>query len=304
MGNKQKFFSQLQNLYVGAKLDGKGGMAKLLQFKCQYFAKIKPLIDVEIKKNFPDVMDKNLSELYDKLYTFFSSYLTDGGSIYFNDTPAYKNVYAKVYFDKEDTALFYKTKDLHYVKSQVMYQSVENLTFSVDNRNLNIFFDFDASDYIPINNNTKEKVLVLFTGIKNHKIQFKIIEKSQIVENNIQIDIDDIQLKDCEGAKLYIVNKSPDQLVANHMAFYALDYSQTKDNQKSVLKFLQQNRMTCAEEIVTKAINIYKKQNEVDFFIHKNAKAFLTEQFNLFMYNYLRNDMVYWSKIDSIAFVK
>lgn len=175
MGNKQKFFSQLQNLYVGAKLDGKGGMANLLQFKCQYFEQIKPLIEAEIKKNFPDSSDSNLPELYEKLYTFFSSYLTDGGSIYFSDTPAYKNVYAKVYFDKEDTALFYKTKDLYYVKSQIMYQSVENLTFNHDNKAIGIYIDFDATDYTPTNNNTKEKVLILFAGIKNQKLQFKVI---------------------------------------------------------------------------------------------------------------------------------
>jgi adenine-specific DNA-methyltransferase len=161
MGNKQKFFSQLQKLYIGAKLDGKGGMANLLQFKCQYFEHIKPLIEAEIKKSFPDAGDSNLPELYEKLYTFFSSYLTDGGSIYFSDTPAYKNVYAKVYFDKEDTALFYKTKDLYYVKSQIMYQSVENLTFTHENKSIGVYFDFDATNYIPTNNNTKEKVLIL-----------------------------------------------------------------------------------------------------------------------------------------------
>jgi hypothetical protein len=68
MNNKQKFFSQLQNLYVGARLDGKGGMAKLLQFKCQYFAQIKPLIEAEIKKSYPDIDDSSQTELYEGNY--------------------------------------------------------------------------------------------------------------------------------------------------------------------------------------------------------------------------------------------
>ncbi len=290
MNNKQKFFSQLQNLYVGARLDGKGGMAKLLQFKCQYFAQIKPLIEAEIKKSYPDIDDSSQTELYEKLYTFFSSYLTDGGSIYFSDTPAYKNVYAKVYFDKEDTALFYKTKDLYYVKSQVMYQSVENLTFSNNDKAIAAYFDFDAGDYIPTNNNTKEKVLILFTGLKNRKLQFKVIEQSQIIKDD-EYNIIDCKLKGLDESNSYIIKKSSNQLIDEKVGFYAINYLQKKDTKDAVIKFLGDNGIYIAEEIVTKAISIYKKQNEVDFFIHKNAKGFLTEQFNLFMYNYLSNDM-------------
>lgn len=305
MGNKQKFFSQLQNLYVGAKLDGKGGMANLLQFKCQYFEQIKPLIEAEIKKSFPDSSDSNLPELYEKLYTFFSSYLTNGGSIYFNDTPAYKNVYAKVYFDKEDTALFYKTKDLYYVKSQIMYQSVENLTFTHENKSIGVYFDFDANNYIPNNNNTKEKILILFTGIKNQKLQFKVIEQSQITSQ--ATDASDEQLKDAAEASLYSIKKSNTQLFEESSSFYAINFSQNEKCRKSVLNFSAINSIETTEEIINKAINIYKKQNEVDFFIHKNAKGFLTEQFNMFIYNYLSNDMdslLEQNRLDKIRKIK
>ena len=75
------------------------------------------------------------------------------------------------------------------------------------------------------------------------------------------------------------------------MGFYAINYLQKKDTKDAVIKFLGENGINITDEIVSKAINIYKKQNEVDFFIHKNARGFLTEQFNLFMYNYLSNDM-------------
>lgn len=305
MSNKQKFFSQLQNLYVGAKLDGKGGMANLLQFKCQYFEHIKPLIEAEIKKNFPDSSDNSLPELYEKLYTFFSSYLTDGGSIYFSDTPAYKNVYAKVYFDKEDTALFYKTKDLYYVKSQIMYQSVENLTFNHENKAIGIYFDFDATDYTPTNNNTKEKVLILFTGVKNQKLQFKVIEQSQITSQ--ATDTSDEQLKDIAEAALYSIKKSNTQLFEESSSFYAINFNQNEKCRKSVLKFLAENGIETTEEMINQAINIYKKQNEVDFFIHKNAKGFLTEQFNMFIYNYLSNDMdslLEQKRLDNIRKIK
>lgn len=38
------------------------------------------------------------------------------------------------------------------------------------------------------------------------------------------------------------------------------------------------------EGILDKAFRIFEKQNEVDYFINKNAKEFLREQFNLWMY--------------------
>lgn len=294
MNNKQKFYSQLQNLYVGAKLDGKGGIAKLLQFKCQYFTQIKPLIESEIKKYFPDQSDAGLAELYDKLYTFFSSYITDGGSIYFSDTPAYKNVYAKVYFDTYDTALFYKTKDLYYVKSQIMYQTIENLTFNIEDKTSGVYFDFDASDYIPTNNNAKEKVLILFTGIKNFKLQFKVIEQSQL-ESELKSTIVDSkqpeQLKNCDNAEQYIIKINKNDIFSDYKSFYAINFLKNEKCRKAVITFCTQNEVIIKEDIVLRAINIYKKQNEVDYFIHKNAKGFLTEQFNLFIYNYLSSDV-------------
>ena len=44
------------------------------------------------------------------------------------------------------------------------------------------------------------------------------------------------------------------------------------------------------EDEVKKLFRAYKRQNEIDFFIHKNAKSFLEEQFDLFFYNYLFKD--------------
>lgn len=40
-------------------------------------------------------------------------------------------------------------------------------------------------------------------------------------------------------------------------------------------------------EILEKAFAVFQKQSEVDYFINKNAKAFLQEQFDLWMYQYI-----------------
>ncbi|MBM4424845.1 MAG: site-specific DNA-methyltransferase [Chloroflexi bacterium] len=46
-------------------------------------------------------------------------------------------------------------------------------------------------------------------------------------------------------------------------------------------------RRTVDDEILAKAFRVFEKQSEVDYFINKNAKAFLQEQFDLWMYQYI-----------------
>lgn len=43
------------------------------------------------------------------------------------------------------------------------------------------------------------------------------------------------------------------------------------------------NDLAISTEIINKAINQFEKQNNVDFFINKNAKAFLAEQLDLYL---------------------
>jgi len=61
------------------------------------------------------------------------------GSIYFQHTPAHKNIYEKVYTDDRDVVLFWKTHMLYYVKTDRLFNSLE---VEVDDRNL---FDSEAT---------------------------------------------------------------------------------------------------------------------------------------------------------------
>ncbi|MGL2596031.1 site-specific DNA-methyltransferase [Helicobacter pylori] len=80
--------------------------------------------------------------MFDKLYSFFKRYFSANGGIYFNDTPLYDSLYTKSDYEKcslkKDTALFYKTKDLYYVKSETIYK---DFCFELEG----ILFNFDAS---------------------------------------------------------------------------------------------------------------------------------------------------------------
>ncbi|AIJ05476.1 DNA methylase N-4/N-6 domain-containing protein [Methanocaldococcus bathoardescens] len=57
-----------------------------------------------------------------------------------------------------------------------------------------------------------------------------------------------------------------------------------------ILKQLKKAGIILDEEILEKAFRIFEKQNEVDYFINKNAKQFLKEQFDLWLYQYVYSD--------------
>jgi adenine specific DNA methylase Mod len=54
-----------------------------------------------------------------------------------------------------------------------------------------------------------------------------------------------------------------------------------------ILKDLKKAGVKLSDETLIKAFRVFEKQSEVDYFINKNARAFLQEQFDLWMYQYL-----------------
>ena len=92
MTKEQKFFKALQDVFIGAKIEGKGGFINLMKIKTNYYSKIEDIRKKDIEealKKYPAFRD----ELFDKLYSFFSRYFTQSGSIYFNSTPFHNNTY-------------------------------------------------------------------------------------------------------------------------------------------------------------------------------------------------------------------
>ena len=118
MDYKKAFYTRLEECYLGVKIKSQqstqSGFSNLLKLKERYFSHIKAYLDSVIKD------DYNSHDIYNKLFTLFDSYLNDTGTPFFHDTPLYKNIYAKVYTNSKDTSLFYKTKDLYYVKSDTI----------------------------------------------------------------------------------------------------------------------------------------------------------------------------------------
>jgi adenine-specific DNA-methyltransferase len=59
----------------------------------------------------------------------------------------------------------------------------------------------------------------------------------------------------------------------------------TKDEE--ILAAIRKTGVTVDEETLEKAFRVFEKQSEVDYFINKDARAFLEEQFDLWLYQYM-----------------
>ena len=119
MSNKyeQRFFSALKDTFVGHKIKGKSGYVNLLDLKQQYFAQIEPYIRKEIDET---IEEEAREELFEKLYSFFDCYFNETGTVFFANSQLHKNLYERVYSDRDYVSLFWKTQKLYYVKSDAM----------------------------------------------------------------------------------------------------------------------------------------------------------------------------------------
>jgi adenine specific DNA methylase Mod len=239
---EQKFYQALQDVFIGAKIEGQGGFVNLMKIKSNYYRDIEKLIKEDIEKalkQYPDFRN----ELFDKLYSFFSRYFSESGSIYFNSTPFHNNVYEKVYSDEKDVILFWKTRMLYYVKTDRIFRSLE-----IESDGFKFFFDASTLE---------------------HK---KANEKRSLV----------FQLANIRHDKTIVFDVS-----------YSERGRITK--KEEILRTLRKENITIDEDVLGKAFRTFEKQSEVDFFINKNAKAFLQEQFKLWSYQYFWDGAAQWT---------
>ncbi len=256
MNYKEKFYNLLGEMFIGdTKIEGQGGYINLLKFKKNYYDKVfKPKLEEKVN----EVLNKYPNfetELFEKLYTFFSRYFSESGSIYFVNTPSYHQIYERIYTDREDVILFWKTRDLYYIKTDRVFKSLE-----IEIENYKFYFDVSKLEYKKAN------------------------EKREII---YELDIEKTT-KD----KIYFY------------VYYSERGRTTKIEE--ILKALKKKDIKLSEEILEKAFRRFERQSEVDYFIHKNAKAFLTEQLKLYIYNYLFKETQNWTieRIDQINKLK
>jgi len=315
MKNEQKFYSALEDIFIGEaglKIEGKSGYVNLMKLKSQYFAHIKPFIEKEVNDTFNfDIAARE--EAFQKLYTFFESYLNDTGTPFLSQTPFHKNLYEKVYSEREDVSLFWKTQRLYYVKSEATYQSIQNLV--VDN----LIFNFDASQIEHQKSNEKRNLEFWVTKLTNDSVTFKVVYENnskgkwERLKNYLKLDKPDeirkylsenfndktnskiiykdngfihggLKAKQKQNALLITNN---DDLTSTVTVEFAIN---NIDDIKDCARYNNLPNLTERETTFKRAQHIYKKQNEVDYFIHKDAESFLKEQLDMFLFQYIFGD--------------
>ncbi|MBP1911484.1 site-specific DNA-methyltransferase [Thermococcus stetteri] len=78
----------------------------------------------------------------------------------------------------------------------------------------------------------------------------------------------------------------------NGTIVFSVSYSERgrKTKVKEILKELKKSGVSLNQEVLEKAFRVFEKQNEVDYFINKNAGQFLKEQFEVWLYQYIYSD--------------
>ncbi len=249
--NEVQFYEVLENLFIGVKIEDqqeslldpnakamKNGTINLMKAKSKYYQskkqELEKLIGLKCHNN-NDLKE----ELFDKLYSFFKRYLSANGGIYFNDTPLYDSLYTKSDYEKcslkKDTALFYKTKDLYYVKSETIYK---DFCFELEN----MVFNFDTSSLESKKNN--EKIDLVFnlkdTDTKTNTLNFSVTLSSKGTQtktneilkkcSNQGVKLDEEVLKKAfvkfkkQGSMDYFIHKNALGFLKEQLDLYLFEY--------------------------------------------------------------------------------
>ncbi|GAA7919309.1 hypothetical protein COL4_09110 [Helicobacter pylori] len=253
--NEAQFYEVLENLFIGVKIEDqqenllnpnakavKNGMINLMKAKSKYYQskkqELKKLIDSKCQDN-NDLKE----ELFDKLYSFFKRYFSANGGIYFNDTPLYDSLYTKSDYEKcslkKDTALFYKTKDLYYVKSETIYKDfcfeLESILFNFDaslleskkyNEKVDLIFDLKS---IVKDTDTKTNTLNFSVTLSSKGTQTKISEILKKCSNQ-GVKLDEEILKKAfgkfkkQGSMDYFIHKNALGFLKEQLDLYLFEY--------------------------------------------------------------------------------
>ena len=160
--------------------------------------------------------------------------------------------------------------------------------------------------YTPIHQNVYEKVytddkdVILFW--KTHMLYYV---KTDRLYKNLEVEIDrhkfffDVSTLEHKKAneKREIIFEFKEKR-EDGVPVFSASYSERgrKTKIEDILKSLEKEGIKISVDILERAFRIFKKQSEVDYFINKNAKEFLREQFNIWLYQYIFSGESEWTE--------
>lgn len=160
--------------------------------------------------------------------------------------------------------------------------------------------------YTPLHQNVYEKV---YTDEKDvilfYKTQMLYYVKTDRIFKNLEIiiegnkfffDVSNLKYKKAYEKKeiIYEFKEVRNDGVAVFNVYYSDGGRKTKSD--DILKVLKRNESEVSDETLEKAFKVFEKQSEVDYFINKNAKQFLQDQFNIWLYQYVFSGVSTWTE--------
>ncbi len=129
----------------------------------------------------------------------------------------------------------------------------------------------------------------------------RLFKDMEVLESETKIkfffDVSQLELKKNNEKKELVfelkdaVNEFNKEKQIHFYVKYSKNGSKTKiDDNLKELKKVGNFKYILNEKILERVFSIFRKQSEVDFFINKNAKEFLREQFLIYIKNYLVDD--------------
>ena len=242
-----QFLDALKSIFIGAKVEGESGYINLMKIKANYFE----------KGVFPVLM-KDIDSACKPFEKGFREELFDKLYDFFQH-----------YFSESGSIYFRNTAQHHNIYEKVY----------TDDRDVMLFWKTHMLYYV--------KTDRLFNSME--------IEVDGPAGWKFFFDVSGMELKRSnEKRELTYIFK----FIKNGVITLTVGYSE-KGRKTKIDEIVKSIKETCqvsknltgltipTEETLEKAFAVFQKQSEVDYFINKNAKAFLQEQFDLWMYQYI-----------------
>ena len=245
----------------------------------------------------------NEKRFYDALKDIFVGAKVEGESGYINLMKIKSNYYEKGVFPKLQADIDKAVKLFSEPKKfkEELFDKLYTFFHRYFSESGSIYFNFTPSSQdIYEKVYTDDKDVMLFW--KTHMLYYV---KSERLFKNLDVPIDDfkfffdvseIQHKKAFEKKEIIFEfkevRKNGVIVIN--VFYSERGRKTKIDE--IQKALKKEDINITEEVLENAFRVFEKQSEVDYFINKNAKEFLREQFNLWLYQYVFSGASEWKE--------
>ncbi|MBZ7963588.1 site-specific DNA-methyltransferase [Campylobacter sp. 2457A] len=247
-----------------------------MNFKQAFYSKLEDCYlgaKIKYSKNQTKNGFTNLLSIKEKYFQKIKEYL-DTQKIYTNTYNKLYNFFSS-YLNETGTPFFYDTPIYKNIYAKVYSNSKDTNLFY---KTQNLYYVKSDTIYNPLSLQSDEYTFNFLTDeyVQNpdnnkNKINFYL---QDIQDNNINIKV--INSKNSDYINIFKQNSNE----------FSDDF----------LKFLKKEKISIKEEELKKLFKSYKKQNEVDFFIHKDARNFLKEQFNLWLFFYVNDSVTDWTK--------